>query len=122
MSLLEELRDLELLEESEMVDIPELKNKDFIKKNSLSMVVWCLNPTVYKVGGLVKALPPTWGRKTELREEASERTKLSSSLTAAKISNMSWLGSRGSWMGGFLLWISGSRILVQISSIESLSG
>lgn len=41
MSLLEELRDLELLEESEMVDIPELKNKYFIKKNSLSMVVWC---------------------------------------------------------------------------------
>nr|VDD52928.1 unnamed protein product [Brassica oleracea] len=67
MSLLEELRDLELLEVGEMVDIPELENEDLIEENSLSVVVRCLNPTVHKVGGIVKALPPIWGLEDRVR-------------------------------------------------------
>lgn len=51
MSLLEELRDLELLEVGEMVDIPELQNEDLIEENSLNVMVRCLNPTVHKVEG-----------------------------------------------------------------------
>ncbi|XP_013689513.2 uncharacterized protein At4g02000-like [Brassica napus] len=61
LSLMEELKELELLEEGEMVDIPDLENDDLIQENSLSVIVRCLNPTVHKVGGLVKALPPIWG-------------------------------------------------------------
>lgn len=61
LSLVEELKELELLEEGEMVDIPELKNDDLIEENSLSVIVRCLNPFTHKVGGLVKALPPFWG-------------------------------------------------------------
>ncbi|KAL0749191.1 hypothetical protein Bca101_031194 [Brassica carinata] len=60
-SLLHELKKLELLEEGELVDIPELENEDLIEENSMSIIVRCLNPTVHKVGGLVKALPPIWG-------------------------------------------------------------
>lgn len=60
-SLVEELKELELLEEGEMVDIPDLENDDLIKENSLSVIVRCLNLSVHKVGGLVKALPPIWG-------------------------------------------------------------
>ncbi|KAL0834263.1 hypothetical protein Bca101_086152 [Brassica carinata] len=60
-SLLHELKELELLEEGELVDIPELENEDLIEENSMSIIVRCLNPTVHKVGGLVKALPPIWG-------------------------------------------------------------
>ena len=61
LSLVEELKELELLEKSEMVDIPDLENDDLIEENSLSVIVRCLNPSVHKVGGLVKALPPIWG-------------------------------------------------------------
>ncbi|KAJ4898608.1 Uncharacterized protein Rs2_25402 [Raphanus sativus] len=60
-SLLNELKELELLEEGELVDIPELENEDLIEENSKSIIVRCLNPIVHKVGGLVKALPPIWG-------------------------------------------------------------
>ncbi|KAH0928643.1 hypothetical protein HID58_014370 [Brassica napus] len=60
-SLLHELKELELLEEGELVDIPELENDDLLEENSMSVIVRCLNPTVHKVGGLVKALPPIWG-------------------------------------------------------------
>ncbi|KAG2297824.1 hypothetical protein Bca52824_034296 [Brassica carinata] len=60
-SLLEELKELEMLEEGEMVDIPELENEDLIEENLMSVVVRCLNPAAHKVGGLVKALPPIWG-------------------------------------------------------------
>ena len=48
-SLVEELRDLELLEEGDIVDIPDVENDDLIEENSLSVVVRCLNPTVHKV-------------------------------------------------------------------------
>lgn len=58
---MEELKELELLEEGVMVDIPELENDDLLEENSLSVIVRCLNPSVHKVGGLVKALPPIWG-------------------------------------------------------------
>ncbi|KAF3534373.1 hypothetical protein DY000_02037876 [Brassica cretica] len=61
LSLMEELKELELLEEREMVDIPDLENDNLIEENSLSVIVRCLNPTVHKVGGLVKAIPPIWG-------------------------------------------------------------
>ncbi|XP_048600405.1 uncharacterized protein LOC125580229 [Brassica napus] len=61
LSLMEKLKELELLEEGEMVDIPDLENDDLIEENSLSVIVRCLNPAVHKVGGLVKALPPIWG-------------------------------------------------------------
>lgn len=43
-SLLEELKELELLEEGEMVDIPDLEVEDLIEENTLSVVVRCLNP------------------------------------------------------------------------------
>lgn len=58
---MEELKELELLEEGEMVDIPDLEVEDLIEENSMSVIVRCLNPYVHKVGGLVKALPPIWG-------------------------------------------------------------
>ncbi|KAH0862943.1 hypothetical protein HID58_080154, partial [Brassica napus] len=60
-SLLDELKELELVGEREFVDIPELENEDLIEENSMSIIVRCLNPTVHKVGGLVKALPLIWG-------------------------------------------------------------
>ncbi|CAN6845472.1 unnamed protein product [Brassica oleracea] len=60
-SLIEELKELELLEEGEMVDIPDLEIEDLIEENSLSVIIRCLNPYVHKVKGLVKALPPFWG-------------------------------------------------------------
>lgn len=66
-SLLADLKELELLEEGEMVDIPDLDNEDLIAENSLSIIVRCLNPTVHKVGGLVKALPPIWGMEDTVR-------------------------------------------------------
>lgn len=57
-SLMEELKELELLDEGEMVDIPDLEVEDLIEENTLSIIVRCLSPFVHKVGGLVKALPP----------------------------------------------------------------
>lgn len=39
LSLMEELKELELLEEGEMVDIPDLENDDLIEENSLSVIV-----------------------------------------------------------------------------------
>lgn len=57
-SLMEELRELDLLGEGETVEIPDLENEDLIEENTMSVIVRCLNPTVHKVGGLVKALPP----------------------------------------------------------------
>ncbi|WZZ34352.1 hypothetical protein YC2023_017753 [Brassica napus] len=66
-SLLNELKELELLGEGEFVDIPELENEDLIEENSMSIIVRCLNPTVHKVGGLVKALPPIWGLEESVK-------------------------------------------------------
>lgn len=60
-SLINELKELELLDEGDFVDIPELENEDLIEENSRSIIIRCLNPTVHKIGGLVKALPPIWG-------------------------------------------------------------
>ncbi|KAG2249330.1 hypothetical protein Bca52824_088958 [Brassica carinata] len=51
-SLLHELKELELLEEGELVDIPELENEDLIEENSMSIIVRCLNPTVHKGRGV----------------------------------------------------------------------
>lgn len=66
LTLVEELKKLELLEEGEMVDIPDLENKDLLEENSLSVIFRCLNPYVHKVGGLVKALPPIWGMENRV--------------------------------------------------------
>lgn len=67
LSLLEELKELDLLEDGDPVDIPDLENEDLIEENSMSVIVRCLNPTVHKVGGLVKALPPIWGMEERVR-------------------------------------------------------
>ncbi|XP_023637155.1 uncharacterized protein LOC111830113 [Capsella rubella] len=58
---MEELKELNLLGESEVVEIPDLENEDLIEENSMSVIVRCLNPSAHKVGGLVKALPSIWG-------------------------------------------------------------
>lgn len=67
---MEELKELELLDEGEMVDIPDLELEDLIEANSLSVIVRCLNPYVHKVGGLVKALPPIWGLEDRVQGRA----------------------------------------------------
>ncbi|KAL0715891.1 hypothetical protein Bca4012_065213 [Brassica carinata] len=66
-SLLNELKELELLGDGEFVDIPELENEDLIEENSMSIVVRCPNLTFHKVGGLVKALPPIWGMEESVK-------------------------------------------------------
>ncbi|KAF3492483.1 hypothetical protein DY000_02053438 [Brassica cretica] len=66
-SLLDELKELELLGEGELVDMPELENEDLIEENSMSIIVRCLKPTVHKVGGLVKALPPIWSLEDSVK-------------------------------------------------------
>ncbi|CAG7905275.1 unnamed protein product, partial [Brassica rapa] len=65
---MEELKEMKLLEEGEMVDIPDLEIEDLIEENSLSVIVRCLNPYVYKIGGLVKPLPPIWGLEDKARK------------------------------------------------------
>lgn len=66
-SLLEELREMELIDDGEFVDIPDLENDDLIEENAMSIIVRCLKQTVHKVGGLVKALPPIWGLEDAVR-------------------------------------------------------
>ena len=75
-SLLHELKELELLEEGEFVDIPEMENEDLIEVNSMSIIVRCLNPTVHKVGGLVKALPPIWGLEESVTGRGIDENKV----------------------------------------------
>lgn len=67
LTLMEELRELDLLGEGEPVEIPDLENEDLIEENSMSVIVRYLNPSVHKVGGLVKALPPIWGMEQRVR-------------------------------------------------------
>lgn len=66
-SLMEELKEIELLEEGELVDIPDLENNYLIEENTMSVIVRCLNPVVHKVYGLVKALPLIWGLEDSVR-------------------------------------------------------
>lgn len=66
---MEELKEMELLEEGEMVDIPDLEVEDLIEENLMSVIVRCLNPFVHKVGGLVKAMPPIWGMEDRTQEK-----------------------------------------------------
>lgn len=66
-SLMEELKQRDLLEEGEEVEIPDLENDDLIEENSMSVIVRCLNPTVHKVGGLIKALPSIWDLEDRVR-------------------------------------------------------
>lgn len=67
LTLMEELRELNLLHEGETVEIPDLENKDLLEENSMSVIVRCLNPSAHKVGALVKALPPIWGMEDRVR-------------------------------------------------------
>lgn len=67
LSLMEELKELDLFEDGEPVDVPDLENDDLIEENSMSVIVRCLNPTAHKVGSLVKALPPIWGMEERVR-------------------------------------------------------
>lgn len=46
---MEELKEIELLEEGELVDIPDLENNYLIEENTMSVIVRCLNPVVHKV-------------------------------------------------------------------------
>ncbi|XP_019095662.1 PREDICTED: uncharacterized protein LOC104763574 [Camelina sativa] len=75
-SLMEELRELDLLGEGETVNIPDLANEDLIEENSMSVVVRCLNPTVHKVGGLVKALPAIRGMDDRVRGRGVSEDKV----------------------------------------------
>ncbi|KAF3574173.1 hypothetical protein F2Q69_00060633 [Brassica cretica] len=67
MSLMKDFKERNLLGEGEPVDIPDLENDDLIEENTMSVVVRCLNPTVHKVGGLVKALPPILGLEDRVK-------------------------------------------------------
>lgn len=67
LSLMEELKELDLLGEGDVVEIPDLENDDLIEENAMSVIVRCLNPTAHKVGGLFKALPPIWGMEDRVR-------------------------------------------------------
>ncbi|VVB14771.1 unnamed protein product [Arabis nemorensis] len=73
LSLMEELKERNLIEEGEIVDIPDIENEDLIEESSLSVIVRCLNPTVHKIGGLVKALPPIWGMEDRVTGRGSQR-------------------------------------------------
>lgn len=67
MSLMDELKELDLLGEGDVVEIPDLEIEDLIEENSMNVIVRCLNPMAHKVGGLVKALPPLWGMEDRVR-------------------------------------------------------
>ncbi|VVA98713.1 unnamed protein product [Arabis nemorensis] len=88
LSLLEELKELDLLEEEEIVEIPDLENDDLIEENSQSIIVRCLNPTVHKVGGLIKALPPIWGMEDRVVGEESASIEPNSSFRTREICPM----------------------------------
>ncbi|CAN7131293.1 unnamed protein product, partial [Brassica rapa subsp. narinosa] len=94
-SLMEELKELELLDEGEMVDIPDLEVEDLIEENTLSIIVRCLNPFVHKVGGLVKALPPIWGMedRTQGRVVGEDRVQ----FTFRSKNDLKFVLSKGPW-------------------------
>lgn len=66
-SLMEQLRERNLLGEGDPVEVPDLENEDLIEENSMSVIVRCLNPSAHKVGGLIKALPSIWGMEDRAR-------------------------------------------------------
>ncbi|CAA7029125.1 unnamed protein product [Microthlaspi erraticum] len=72
LSFMEELKERNLIEEGELVDIPDLENEDLIEENTMSVIVRCLNPTVHKVGGLIKALPVIWGLEDRVKGRGIE--------------------------------------------------
>ena len=92
---MEELKELELLDEGEMVDIPDLEVEDLIEENTLSIIVRCLNPFVHKVGGLVKALPPIWGMedRTQGRVVGEDRVQ----FTFRSKNDLKFVLSKGPW-------------------------
>lgn len=61
----------------------------------MSIIVWCLNPTVHKVGGLVKALPPIWGMEDRVRGRGVGENQGSSFLKMKVTSIMSCSEVRG---------------------------
>ncbi|CAN6999139.1 unnamed protein product [Brassica oleracea var. botrytis] len=94
-SLIEELKELELLEEGEMVDIPDLEIEDLIEENSLSVITRCLNPYVHKVKGLVKAPPPFWGleERTHGRVVGEDRVQ----FIFSSESDLQYVITKGPW-------------------------
>ncbi|CAG7868461.1 unnamed protein product, partial [Brassica rapa] len=94
-SLMEELKELELLDEGEMVDIPDLEVEDLIEENLMSVIVRRLNPYVHKVGGLVKALPPIWGLedRTQGRVVGEDRVQ----FTFSSENDLQFVLTKGPW-------------------------
>ncbi|RID64924.1 hypothetical protein BRARA_D00158, partial [Brassica rapa] len=94
-SLMEELKEMKLLEEGEMVDIPDLEIEDLIEENSLSVIVRCLNPYVYKIGGLVKPLPPIWGLEDKARKREVGENRVQ--FTFASEGDLQHVLTKGPW-------------------------
>ncbi|XP_024014254.1 uncharacterized protein LOC18021833 [Eutrema salsugineum] len=97
LSLIEELKERDLLEEGESVDIPDLENEDLIEENSLSVMVRCLNPAVHKVGGLVKALPPIWDLEYRVRGRGVSEHRVQFIFQCEK--DFSFVLTKGPWFG-----------------------
>ncbi|KAL0730006.1 hypothetical protein Bca4012_026099 [Brassica carinata] len=95
LSLMEELRELELLEEGETVDIPDLEIEDLIEENTMSVIVHCLNPYVHKVGGPVKALPPIWGMEERVRGRGVGEDRAQFIFTSAR--DLQHVLTKGQW-------------------------
>ncbi|KAG5375749.1 hypothetical protein IGI04_040345, partial [Brassica rapa subsp. trilocularis] len=94
-SLMDELKQLELLDEGVMVDMPDLELDDLIEENTLSVKVRCLNPYVHKVGGLVKALPPIWGMEDRVTGRGVGDNRVQFIFEAE--SDLQYVLSKGPW-------------------------
>ncbi|RID40460.1 hypothetical protein BRARA_J00501 [Brassica rapa] len=94
-SLMDELKQLELLDEGVMVDMPDLELDDLIEENTLSVIVRCLNPYVHKVGGLVKALPPIWGMEDRVTGRGVGDNRVQFIFEAE--SDLQYVLSKGPW-------------------------
>ncbi|ESQ39587.1 hypothetical protein EUTSA_v10001223mg, partial [Eutrema salsugineum] len=61
------LRESEIPDVENPVEVPDLDNDDLIEANSLSLVVQLLNPGVQKVSGAVLGLPRIWEMEERVR-------------------------------------------------------
>lgn len=92
---MEELKELELLDEGEMVDIPDLEIEDLIEENTSSVIVRCLNPYVHKVGGLVKALPSIWGLEDRVQGRVVGDDRVQFTFTSE--TDLQYVLNKGPW-------------------------
>lgn len=92
---MEELKERKLIDEGDPVEIPYLENKDFIEENSLSVIVRCHSPSVHKVGGLVKALPPIWGLKDRVKGRGVGENKAQFIFKSEQ--DLQYVLGRGTW-------------------------